>query len=192
MNFQRLLRADVVAAIAALALLFVMALDWYSTVGGKEARRIEELSQPQGALGGEVEREVQESARFAAEDAEKNAWQASGLIDRVILAGLLATFFLAIANAYLRAAAKRFDPPATPAAVTAVVAAVTALLIAYRSIQEPGFDEASTVEAGLPLSLVVLGAIALACRAAMREEEQGTAWREPPRTSSAPAASERP
>ena len=46
-NYSRLLRADVIAAVAALVLLFVMALDWYSTVAGKEARRIEELSQPQ-------------------------------------------------------------------------------------------------------------------------------------------------
>jgi len=169
----------VVAALAALALLFAMAMDWYSTVEGKEARRIEELAQPEGALGGQVEREVQESARFAAEEAEANAWQAAALIDRLILAGLLATFLLAIANAYLRAAAKRFRPPSTPAAFAAVTALVTAVLIAYRSIQEPGVDESSTIEAGLPLALILLGAIALACRAALREEEQGTAWREP-------------
>ena len=50
MNFSRLLRADVIAAVAALVLLFVMALDWYSADAGKEARRIEELSQP--AAGG--------------------------------------------------------------------------------------------------------------------------------------------
>ena len=180
MNFQRLLRADVIAAVAALVLLFVMALDWYSTVAGQEARRIEELAQPSGAAAGAVERDVQESARFAAEDAEKNAWQASGGIDRIILIGLLATFALAIATAYLRAAGKRFEPPATPSAFTAVVATVTAVLVAYRSFQEPGLDAASTVESGVPLALVVLGVIALSCRAAMREEEQGTAWRDEP------------
>ena len=179
MNFQRLLRADVIAAVAALVLLFVMALDWYSTVAGQEARRIEELSQPSGAAAGQVEREVQESARFAAEGAEKNAWQASGAIDRIILLGLLATVLLAIAAAYLRAAQKRFDPPLTPSALTAVAATLTALLVAYRSFQEPGLDEATTVESGVPLALVVLGVIALSCRAAMREEERGTAWREP-------------
>lgn len=180
MNFQRLLRADVIAAVAALVLLFVMALDWYSTVAGKEARRIQELSQPSGAAAGQVEREVQESARFSAEAAEKNAWQASGVIDRIILIGLLATALLAIAAAYLRAGGKRFKPPSTPSAVTAVLATVTAVLVAYRSIQEPGLDEGTTVESGLPLALVVLGVIALSCRAAMREEEQGTAWRDDP------------
>ena len=191
MNLRRLLRADALAAIAALVLLFVMALDWYSTTAGKEARRIEELSQPSGALGGEVEREVQETARFAAEEAENNAWQASGGIDRIILGGLLATFVLAIATAYLRAAGRRFAPPTTPSAATAVAATLTALLVAYRSIQEPGLDEGTTVESGLPLALVVLGVIALASRAAMREEEQGTAWRELEPASTAPPAEER-
>lgn len=171
-----MLRADLIAALAALVLLFVMALDWYSTVGGKEARRIQELSQPSGALAGAVEREVQETARFAAEDAERNAWQASAAIDRIILLGLLATVLLAIAAAYLRAAGKRFDPPATPTTLAAAAALLTAVLVAYRSIQEPGLDEATTVESGLPLALVVLAVIALACRAAMREEEAGTAW----------------
>jgi hypothetical protein len=177
-SFQRLLRADVIAAVAALVLLFVMALDWYSTVAGKEARRIEALAQPSGAAAGAVERDVQESARFAAEGAERNAWQASGAIDRVILAGLLATVLLALAAAYLRAAGKRFVHPTTPSALAAVVATLTAVLVAYRSFQEPGLDEATTVESGLPLALVVLGVIALSCRAAMGEEERGTAWRE--------------
>lgn len=180
MNFERLLRADLIAAVAALVLLFVMALDWYSTVGGKEARRIEQIAEPSGALAGEVEREVQQTARFAAEDAERNAWQATGAIDRIILLGLLATVVLAIAAAYLRAAARRFDPPSTPSALAALVASLTAVLVAYRSFQEPGLDQANTVEAGLPLALVVLAVIALSCRAAMREEEQGTAWADEP------------
>ena len=88
---------------------------------------------------------------------------------------------LAIAAAYLRAAGKRFEPPSTPELRCAAVAAtLTAVLVAYRSLQEPGFDEATTVESGLPLALVVLGVIALSCRAAMREEEQGTAWHDEP------------
>jgi len=175
-NFQRLLRADVIAAAAAFVLLFVMALDWYSTAGGKEARRIEALSRPSGAAGGQAERDIQESAQFAAEGAEKNAWQASGAIDRIILLGLLATVAMAIAAAYLRAFGKRSEPPLTPSALTALAATLTAVAVAYRSFQEPGLDEATTVESGLPLALVALGVIALSCRAAMREEEEGTAW----------------
>ncbi len=180
MTFARILRADAVAMIAALALLFVMALDWYGTNLGDDARRTEKLSEPQGALGGEVERNQQEDARLIAEREEQNAWQVEGAIDRLILIGLLATIVLAVGAAYLRAAGRRFDPPFTPSTLAAVSATATALLVTYRIIQEPGFDAATTVKAGAPLSLIVLGVIALACRAAMREEEAGTAWRDVP------------
>lgn len=190
MNYSRLLRADVIAALAAFALLFVMAMDWYSTAAGDEARRIESISDPSGGLGGEVEREVQDSASIAAEGEEKNAWQAAGAIDRVLLVLLLATAVLALAAAYLRAAGKRFSPPTTSSALAALAAVVAGLLVAYRIIQEPGFDDATVVKAGAPLALIVLGVIALAGRAAVRREETGTAWDEamaedgqtPPRT----------
>lgn len=179
MTFSRLTRADAIAMAAGLVLLLVMALDWYGTVQGDEARRIEKLSQPQGALGGEVERKVKEDARFAAQAEEKNAWQADGAIDRIILLGLLATAGSAIGAAYLRAAGRRFEPPATPSAIAAVLAGVTGLLVAYRLVQEPGFDAATTIKAGVPAALVTLGVIALAGRAAMAAEEDGSAWREP-------------
>jgi hypothetical protein len=179
-SFARLLRADAVAMIAALALLFVMALDWYGTTIGDEARRQEKLAQPEGGEGGQIERGVKEDARLIGEREEQNAWQLDGAIDRLILVGLLATVLLAVGAAYLRAAARRFDPPLTPSALAAVTATVTALLIAYRIIQEPGFDERTVVKAGAPLSLIVLAVIALACRSALAEEEAGTAWRELP------------
>ena len=180
MTFARLLRADAVAMLAALALLFVMALDWYGTNLGDEARRQEELAQPRGATGGEIEREVDRDARVIAEGEEKNAWQLDGAIDRLILFGLLATVVLAVGAAYVRAAGRRFEPPLTPSGLAAVTATTTALLIAYRIIQEPGFDERTVVKSGAPLALIVLAVIALACRSALAEEEAGTAWREPP------------
>ncbi|HZI91869.1 MAG TPA: hypothetical protein VFD31_09645 [Thermoleophilaceae bacterium] len=179
MNYSRLLRADVIAALAAFALLFVMAMDWYSTVAGEDFRRTESISDPgSGALGAEPQRRVQEDASIAAEGEEKNAWQASGAIDRVLLVFLLATAVLALAAAYLRAAGKRFSAPTTPSALAALAAVVAGLLVAYRIIQEPGFDDATVVKPGAPLALVVLGVIALAVRAAVREEEAGTAWDE--------------
>ena len=187
MNFSRLLRADIVVALAAFALLFVMAMDWYSTAAGEEARRIESISDPSGGLGGEPERQVQEDARIAAEGQERNAWQATGAIDRVLLLLLLATVVLGIAAAYLRAAGKRFEPPFTPSGLTALAAIGAGLLVAYRIIQEPGFDDATVVKAGPPLALIVLGVIALGARAAVREEEAGTAWREEPAAEDAPA-----
>ena len=103
MTFERLRIADWVAFAAALALLFVMALDWYSTPMGREARRIEQQNQPHGALGGEIAREVQSEARLAADKAERNAWQADGGIDRVILVALLLTAGLGVAAAFFRA-----------------------------------------------------------------------------------------
>jgi hypothetical protein len=180
-TLTRLRVAHWVAFLAALALLFVTATDWYSTTGGDEARRIEELADPEGAAGGEVEREVQEDARVAAEGAEKNAWQADGLIDRVILAALLLTAALAV----LGALAARAPPAARqegqeqpvsprgavgPIAMAGIAAAVTALLVTYRIFQEPGFDASTTIKAGAPLALLVLGVIALASAVALRAE----------------------
>lgn len=178
MSFNRLLRADWVAFAAALVLLFVMAMDWYSTASGEEARRIEAISDPSSGAGGEIERELQEDARLIAEGEETNAWQASAAIDRLILIGLLATIALVIAAAFLRASTKRFDPPLTPSALAGLAAVVTALLVAFRAIQGPA-GAGTTVEAGLPLALVALGVIGLAARAAMRAEEDGSAWPEP-------------
>lgn len=172
MTFARLRAADWVAFIAALALLFVTALDWYSTVGGDEARRIEGLSDPAGALGGEVEREVQEDSRLTAEAAEKNAWQVSGAIDRVILIGLLATTALGVLAAFARAGDRGARGVLPIGALAALLACATALLVGYRVLQEPGLDEATVVKAGAPLALVVLGAFALASAVSLRAEEE--------------------
>jgi hypothetical protein len=200
-SLGRLRAAHWAAFVAALALLFVTAMDWYSTTGGDEARRIEELADPEGAAGGEVEREVQEDARIAAEGAEKNAWQADGAIDRVILIGLLATAALVVLAAFAarapRAPSERpgeaapraeggdepeSPPPrgrerpgaprgaAAPIGLAGIAATVTALLVTYRIFQEPGFDATTTIKAGAPLALVVLGAIALASAIALRTE----------------------
>ena len=192
MTFERLIAADVVAMVAALALLFAMGVDWYSTSAGDEARRIERLTKPRGALGGEVSREVEERARAAAEGAEKNAYQVAGTIDRVILGWLLATVLIALAAGFLRAAEKRFEPPFTPSSLAAMCAGVAALLVAYRSVEQPGFDAATTVKPGVPLALVLLGVVALAGRAAARAEEAGNAWREPAPRDGEPSSSGQP
>src|SRR3712207_8055235 len=55
--------ADVIAVLAGLVLLAVMAMDWYSTVNAEEARRQQDLAQPEGALAGEVERRIDEEDR---------------------------------------------------------------------------------------------------------------------------------
>jgi hypothetical protein len=66
---------------------------------------------------------------------------------------------------------------------------ITALLVAYRIVQEPGLDEATTVQAGAPLAVIVLGVLAFASGRGLRAEEAGDAFREPrPRTPAAPPA----
>jgi hypothetical protein len=180
-SFERLRLFDWVALLAAVALLFTMALDWYSTPQGQDARRLENLNQPQGALGGEISREVQDEARLAAQKAERNVWQQDGGIDRVILLALLITAGLGVAAAFFRAAGRRFEPPWTPSALTAIAAVITALLVAYRMVQQPGLDEATTIQAGAPLAVIVLGVLAFASGRGLRAEEQGSAFREPRR-----------
>jgi VIT1/CCC1 family predicted Fe2+/Mn2+ transporter len=166
-TFTRLRASHWAAFLAALALLFVTAMDWYSTTTGDEARRIEELAEPEGAAGGQVEREVQERAREAAEGAEKNAWQVDGAIDRLILIGLLLTAALGVLAAF--AAARSPDSTALPA-LTGISAAITALLVTYRIFQEPGFDASTTVKSGAPVALLVLGVIAIASAVTLRAE----------------------
>ena len=179
MTFSRLTAADILAMVVALALLFVMAADWYSTVAGEEARRIERFTRPQGAGAGEVSREVEERARVVAEGAEKNAWQLSDPIDRVVLGALLATVAMALLAGFLRAGRRRFEPPSSPIAFAGVLAALSALLIGYRALDQPGVDAATTVRSGVPMALVALGLLVVLCARAAKAEEDGTAWREP-------------
>jgi hypothetical protein len=173
-SFARLRAWHWAAFLAALALLFVTAMDWYSTTGGEEARRIEELSDPEGAAGGEVEREVEESARIAAEGAEKNAWQVDAPIDRLILVGLLLSAALAVVAAFAAAREPRGEGGGprglASAGLAALLAAATALVVIYRILQEPGLDVSTTVKAGAPLALILLGVIALSGALTLRSE----------------------
>jgi hypothetical protein len=165
LTFARLRLADWVVFVAALALLFTTAPDWYSTTRGEEARQI----QKRAASGeGQVEREVEQDAGALAEGQERNAWQEDGLIDRIILIALLATSALGVVAAFWRASGRGSDGLG-PFGLAGLVACVTALLVLYRVIQEPGFDELTTVKIGAPLALGVLGVIAFACATAVRE-----------------------
>lgn len=187
MNFARLQRPDVVALLAAFALLFMMAVDWYSNAHAEEGRRLENLADPQGGAGGEIERQVDEAGRIAGEEGERNAWQPFGTIDGVILAVLLAAYVLAVVSAFMRAAGRRPEPPFTPAALGSAAAGLGALLVAYRIWQEPGFDEFTTVKLGAPLAVLVLGVLALALATAYRGEETGQAWEHMDRVDAAAA-----
>jgi hypothetical protein len=164
LTFARLRLADWVVFVAALALLFTSAPDWYSTTRGEEARQI----QKQAGGGGQVEREVEEDAGALAESQERNAWQEDALIDRIILIALLVTSALGVFAAFWRASGRGSDGLGA-FGIAGLAACVTALLVLYRIIQEPGFDELTTVKVGAPLALGVLGVMAFACATAVRE-----------------------
>lgn len=165
MTFGRLRLADWVVFVAALALLFTTAPDWYSTTRGEEARQIQKNA---GSGEGQAEREVERDAGALAESQERNAWQEDGTIDRIILIALLATSALGVFSAFWRAGGRGSDGLGA-FGLAGLMACVTALLVLYRIIQEPGFDELTTVKIGAPLALGVLGVIAFACATSVRE-----------------------
>jgi hypothetical protein len=162
-----------IALIGALALLLVMAMDWYSSAQGDEARRIESITEnPSGAESGEIDRRLNEEARFVAEGEEKNAWQADKLIDRILLGVLLASIVLAVLAAVTRAAGAKPTKGLGPTGLAALFACAGALLVAYRIIQEPGLDAGTNVKAGALLALIALALIALGSAYALRADDK--------------------
>jgi hypothetical protein len=168
-NFRRLTAGHALALVAALALLLAMAPDWYTDKTGEQDRFFQTRIAPQ--LNTQTEPSESQKEAQAAETHEKNAWQAPGTIDRVILAGLLATVVLAIASAYMRAAGRT----RTPSSLATIVGLVTAALVAYRIIQPPGLNEAAVVKWGAPAGLVCVGLVTLGSRMASRSEREPVA-----------------
>ena len=170
MTFKRLGVSDWVVFLAALALLFTAAPDWYSTKIGDEARRVQqEAKPPEGAPTGQSEAEVQREAGSVAEANEKNAWELHGTIDRVILICLLLTSALGVFAGFWRASGRTARGPG-PYGLAGLMACITALVILYRLLQQPGLDELTTVKIGAPLALGVLGVYAFAAAASIRYE----------------------
>jgi drug/metabolite transporter (DMT)-like permease len=96
-------------------------------------------------------------------------------MDRVILVGVLLTVALAVYAAFARAAGRGSGP----IALAGLAAALTALLVVYRVLQEPGVDEVNTVQPGAPIALAILGVIALACAMSLRREDEAAAGEAP-------------
>jgi hypothetical protein len=178
-RFERLARGHVVAAVAALALLLVMAMTWYGSHEADLARQIRSSVNTTGADAGEPGRAVKQDADTIIARDEKNPWQETRAIDRVLLAMLLLSVFLPLFAAAHRATGRRSQPPWTPMAFAAGVAAATALLVAYRVVNAPGNDAVTTVKIGAPLGLVLLTVIGLGAASAFRGEVD---WSEMRRT----------
>jgi hypothetical protein len=186
MTFERLTIGDAIAWIAALALLLFTAVDWYSTVQGNEARQIQHDVTPQGALGGDVARDIQQQANETANGDEKNLWQEHRAIDRLMLLVLLGAAFAAATAAALRVADKRFKGWLTPSAIAALLAAAGALLVLYRLGNQPGDDAATTLKSGPWLALAALGVLGFGGSLAARAERDGKAWKDEPEATPAP------
>jgi hypothetical protein len=163
-----------VAGIAALALLLVtVGMDWYGTLEGDNARELEEQTEDAaGAEAAEVQRNVHERAAEVADRETDKAWEADALIDRIILVLLGATIVLAVVTWFTRSLGGRPTKGLGPAGACALLATLTAVLIAYRIIQEPGLDAATTVKAGPVVALILLAAIAIASSWTLRDDDQ--------------------
>lgn len=175
MSFARLRLADWVAFAAALALLLVMATDWYTTKQGAEFRRDSGLAISGAATHGQGP-DLKGAYNQAANKLEKNAWQEHAVIDRLIAIALLVAVVAALVSAFARAAGRRFSSRITPSAVASVAAAAGVLMIAYRILQPPGWNPGAVVKVGAPLGLLCVAVIALAERVAVHYERDGTAW----------------
>lgn len=179
MTFARLRPADWVVFVAALALLFTTAPDWYSTKAGEAARQFQEQAKAEeGQPTGQIQAEAEHDAGALAESQERNAWQEDGTIDRVILVALLLTAALGVFASFWRASGRE-TRGLGPYGLAGLGACVTALLVLYRILQEPGFDEITTVQIGGPLALGVLGVYAFAAATSLREEPLARDGQEP-------------
>jgi hypothetical protein len=169
MTFTRLGRGDLLAMVAALALLLVMAMDWYTTKLGEQARDVQSKIEPQ-VNNQTVPSESAKEGEFA-DTQEKNAWQASGLIDRVILIALVAAAVLAIVAAWARAADRRVRLAGlSPSALASFAGVAACVLLVYRILQPPGLNSGAVVKAGAPLGLLCVGLLTIGARVAARGE----------------------
>jgi hypothetical protein len=175
MSFSRLRLADWVALLAALALLLVMALDWYTTNAGAEYRRDAGLAIPGSQTRG-AGPDLKGAYAQAASELENNAWQETATIDRAILVALLVAAGAAVIAAFARAADHRFKSSFTPSGIAALAGATAALMLAYRILQPPGWNPGAVVKVGAPLGLLCVAVLAMAAHVANRHEHDGTAW----------------
>jgi hypothetical protein len=189
----RLRLGQVVAFVAALALMFIMAGNWYSTYDGVRAREIEQRAGQGVEPWGRLDQSAVDDARDIAQKAERNAWRISSFLDALVLVSLLVAVALAIAAAALQAAGRTFDPGRSPSVFAGYAALVAFLLVAVQTVVRLGSPTSPYVfQVGLPLGAIALGAIAfgsaMAVRDATSEGERAGGEPRPGRTDRARAA----
>ena len=177
----RLRLGDALAVVAALALLFVMAADWYTTREGERAREIIERAGSTEPGVGYIDEGAVEDARVEAQQAERNAWQLSSAFDLLVLLALLATIALVIAAAGLRAVGREYaEPRRSPIALAGYAALLALLLVLLQAFLRLDPDSPVTIASGLPLGFVALGAIVIGAGLVLRNEAAGAPGTEPP------------
>lgn len=154
-------RADLIAGVAGVVLLIAMFLPWFgaSEAADEALRDAQQVTQQFG--GGDV-KEL---------DLNENAWQAFEFVKFILLAAALAGI---LSGAAMFAGAGR-RPAAGPAAVTAALGMLAALLVLYRVIDPPG---EATRQVGLflgffaALGIAVGGWLALESPVASRDDRR--------------------
>ena len=167
MTRGRITLGHALAVLAALGLMLVMAMDWYTTRLGEERREAERNAETLERL----EPDLDEEASNLAEEEERTAWQEDGGVDRLLLITLLATVAAAVFAALAYTAGRRFPGPITPSLVVAGLALLGELLVTYRIIQEPDVDSITEVLAGPPLALLCLALVSVGAFLAMPPEQ---------------------
>jgi hypothetical protein len=186
----RLRLGDVIALLAAFALLFTMAGDWYSTSTGEEAREIVERQGTEGPGSGIFDDGAVEDARVEAEQAERNAWSVSSPVDVLALLALLATIGAVLIGAALHASGREFpESGRSPRSLAALLALLALVLLVVQAAVRLDADSEVTIKIGLPLGVAALGMIACGAGLALRDARQAP----PGETSSrGPATAEAP
>lgn len=165
MTFKRLNRGDVIAFVAALALLLILPMTWYTTQQGEQYRQFQHDVVPQ--LNQEVTPSPSDQAAQAAAAQEKNAWQASGIVDRLLLLAALGAVGLVLAAGFMRAAGSRPSGWPNPSALATLFGLVACALIAYRILVPPGLRVAAVVKPGALLGLLAAALMTIGVRFAM-------------------------
>ncbi len=166
MTFTRLGRGHLIAFVAALALLLVMPMTWYTDQQAEQDRQFQQDVVPQ--LNQQEIPSPSTQAAQAAAAREKSAWRAGGAVDRLLLVTMLAAICAAIAAAFLRAAGRS----SMASELASILGLVAAALIIFRIADPPGLHAAAVVKAWAWWGLLCALALAIGARFATRTERR--------------------